>query len=329
MSKRTYVIAFFMLLSFFSGLSAQSTRQLKKKATTENIPWISFKWVGDSIGNRYFDKAYINIPLKIENLPYQFDAQFDLGAFATIIYGKSITHYTSFSPNLKESGDTLRIKGKKFPLYKNLTLHLDKVKFPNLTVVKLPGFGKEISPDSVKTKTVKHIGTIGVDLCANKTLLIDYPNQKIAILNDIPESLLAKTEFLPAKFNKNDRVMIPFTIGDKTEYLMFDTGSSAFPLITFPKYAELITDSKEPITDSLGISSWGSVHQMYKKKMNKKMYLGKNPVKNEYVYYSDKAASSQKFFDDNGIFGFTGNVLFLDKILVIDFKNKKFGVIQK
>lgn len=326
MSKISCFILFLLLFSFSSGFSAQNG---KKKTTNEGIPWIKFKWVGDSMGNRYFDKAYINIPVRIEDLPYKFDAQFDLGAFATVIYGKPITHYTSFSPHLKESGDTLRIKGKKFPLLKNLTLHLDKTTFPDLTVVKLPGFGKEIPLDSVKTRSVKHIGTVGVDLCAGKTLVIDYPNQQIAILDDIPKWMLAKTEFLPARFNKDDRVMIPFTIGDKTEYLMFDTGSSAFPLITFPNYAALITDPKEPVSDSLGISSWGAVHQMYRKKMNKRMYLGKSRIKNQEVYYSDKAASSQKFFDDNGIFGFTGNVLFLDKILVIDFKNKKFGVLKK
>ncbi|MCJ7932763.1 MAG: hypothetical protein MUW56_03780 [Chryseobacterium sp.] len=326
MSKISHFILFLVVFTFSSSLFAQNS---KKKTTDDNIPWIKFNWVGDYIGNHYFDKAYINIPVQIEDLPYRFDAQFDLGSFATVIYGKSITHYSSFSPNLKESGDTLRIKGRKFPLLKNITLRLDKTTFPNLTVVKLPGFGKEIPPDSVKTSSVKHIGTIGVDLCANKTLIIDYPNRRIAILDDIPKSFLAKTEFLPAKFNKDDRVMIPFAIGNKTEFLMFDTGSSAFPIITFPKYAELITDPKEPVTDSLGVSSWGAVHQMYKKKMNKRMHLGKSPVKNEYVYYSDKAASSQKFFDDNGIFGFTGNVLFLDKILIIDFKNKKFGILKK
>jgi hypothetical protein len=317
----------FVLFSFIfsSGLFAQ---HVKKKITDENIPWITFKWEGDSMGNHYYDKAFINIPVRIDDLPYNFDAQFDLGAFATMIYGKSIANYTNFSPSLHESGDTLQFRGRKFPLLKNVTLHLDKITFPDLTIVKLPGFGSEIPLDSVKTSSVKHIGTVGVDLCANKVLIIDYPHQRISIVNDLPREMEAETDFLPAKFNKDNRVMIPFTIGHKTVYLMFDTGSSTFPIITYPKYAALITNPEEPVTDSLGVSSWGAIHQMYKKKMNKQLYLGKTLIKNNYVFYSDKAASSQKFFDENDIFGFTGNVLFLDKVLVIDFKNKKFGMLK-
>jgi hypothetical protein len=324
MSKRAVLLTFLITLTYCSALFAQGSKQ---KLSNEIIPWIKFNWVGDSLGNHYYDKAYINIPVKVGNMPYQFDAQFDLGAFATILYGKAITNYIPLAPELKESGDTLRIKGRKFPLLKNVTLHLDQVVFPNLTLVKLPGFGKEIPVDSIQTKRVKHIGTIGVDLCANKVLIIDYPNQRISIIDSLPKSISVKASFLPARFNKDDRVMIPFKIGEKTEYLMFDTGSSTFPILTFPKYAMRITDSEEAVTDSLGVSSWGVIHQMYKKRMNKKMYLGNKRVSSEYVFYSDKAASSQKVFDDNGIFGFTGNVLFLDKILIIDFKNRKFGLL--
>ena len=52
--------------------------------------WIPFQWHGDSIGNKYFDKLAIVVPVKIDNLPYNFGMQLDLGAVETMFYEKNI-----------------------------------------------------------------------------------------------------------------------------------------------------------------------------------------------------------------------------------------------
>ena len=63
---------------------AQSDRFM----TDDTLPWIHFSWSSGNLGGRLIEKTAMIVPLKIEELPYAFEAQFDLGACSTMIYGK-------------------------------------------------------------------------------------------------------------------------------------------------------------------------------------------------------------------------------------------------
>jgi len=41
-------------------------------ANAQDIKWIPFKWTGDTISGKYFDKSSMFIPVKIENIPASF-----------------------------------------------------------------------------------------------------------------------------------------------------------------------------------------------------------------------------------------------------------------
>lgn len=316
----------YIFATLFIFSSAFSFGQ-KNHFKDEKLPWIKFYWKGDKLGKQYYDKAYMYVPVKIQDLPNQFDAQFDLGSIVTVLYGRPVASYQKQLPELQQTNDTLHIKGRKFPLLKNVTLHLDQVTFPNLSVVKMNDFGKNIPADSINTGTVRHIGTIGTDIFKDKVLIIDYPNQRMCTVDSLPLSVSNNVYFFTTKFNSEDRVSIAFKMGKQTSYLMFDTGSSIMTVHTLTENAALITDPKSSVIDSLPMSTWGKINYTYKKKINKTLSMGKFKLKDQYVYYSDHAVSSPKFFSDNGIFGYTGNVFFLDKVVVIDFKNKKMGVL--
>lgn len=108
--------------------------------------------------------------------------------------------------------------------------------------------------------------------------------------------------------------------------LCLTPGSSIFPILTYSQNALNITNANTPVTDSIGGSNWGKIIYVYEKKFNDKMFLGNIPIHNNSVYYTDKGVS-KKFCDLNQILGYTGNILFLNDILIIDNKNKKFGVL--
>jgi hypothetical protein len=317
-----------LLLLFLVISSTSYGQQTKNEVEQFHFPWIKFIWEADYVGNKYFDKTSISIPIKIQGLPYKFKAQFDLGALTTMFYGNTISTYSDLFPTLiKETRDTLAFKEGRFKGFKNINLYLDNVLFSNITVMKMPNFGDSLSLDSAKSSTIKAIGTIGGDLVENKILMIDYPNQRICIIDSLPPFLMKKIDFINAKFSPTGRVKIPFRIGKNEIYLMFDTGSSIFPIVTCNANAASITDENAPITDSITISSWGKTYYVYQKKIKGEMYLGNRIIHNNLVYYSDKV-TSKKHCDENQILGYTGNVLFLDKVLIIDYKNKRFGVLQ-
>jgi len=66
---------------------------MSNESMSQQLKWIPFHWEGSEMSNKYFDKLSISIPVKVENLPYKFSMQFDLGATSTMFYGNSIAPY--------------------------------------------------------------------------------------------------------------------------------------------------------------------------------------------------------------------------------------------
>lgn len=295
----------------------------------QQLNWIKFNWVGDSIGNHYMDKTAIDIPVKINNMPYKFTMQLDLGASNSMLYGLTIAPYLQVNKELKNMIDTTEktwINSKRYPTFKGLSLKLDNVDFNDIHLGYYKNYGDSLTLDSVKTNTVKGIGTIGFDFFENKVLIIDYPNQRICVTDAIPEIYANKGSFISCKF-QDGVIMVPFTVGGKKEWLMFDTGSSIFPLSTNKENAEMVAGENAPIIDSIGVSSWGKMISFYAKNVNSEIKLGNYVLPPSKVYYSN--AQWDYFFTSHNIWGLTGNVFFLNDVVVLDFKNQKFGVIGK
>lgn len=182
--------------------------------------------------------------------------QFDLGAVRTVIYGNSIKPYLHAFPNLQNKIDTSKtflIQGVNNPMFSNIAIQMGTTSFKGIDIGYYKNYGKIISKESMKIDEEKHIGTLGPDLFQNKILIIDYPNNKIGVCEVLPKKYQSAT-FKPFKSN-DGRLKIPLKINGKTEYVMFDTGSSLFTLTATKKNALEISNAT--IVDSLSVSSWG------------------------------------------------------------------------
>ena len=290
----------------------------------QKVNWIPFEWVGDSLSGKYFDKAAINIPVSIDGLPHKFNMQFDLGAVTTVIYGNSIANYLDKYSELKNKIDTntsFTINGQKNPMFKDVNLGLGNISFGKRDIGYFKEFGDTIPSDSIYTNTEKHIGTIAPDLFKDQYLIIDYPNKRICVSEKLPRKL-AKVSFQPSSISQG-RITIPFTINGKIENLMFDSGSSMFSLITSEENANQI--SVNNIVDSLSANSWGDNMTAYGKKITSEVKFGKTILQPSNVYYV-KNEMIAEFFKQQNIWGITGNAYFLNKIVIIDYKNSRFGI---
>ena len=291
----------------------------------QDLKWIPFKWTGDSISGKYFDKSSIVIPVKIENIPASFNMQFDLGAVRTVIYGNPIQPYLAVYPELKSKIDTSKkflIQGANNPMFSNMELKMGPTSFKGIDIGYFKNYGGKINQDSILSDTEKHIGTIGPDLFQNKILIIDYVQKRIAICEELPKQYKSAT-FQPFK-SDDGRPKIPLLINGKTEYVMFDTGSSIFTLQTTKKDALLTANPK--IVDSLSVFSWGKKLMFYGVKTNKPIKFGEKVLEGSVVYY-DEQETFQDFYNFAKIWGLTGNVFFLKNTVIIDYKNKLFGVL--
>ncbi|MBB6273837.1 hypothetical protein HDF26_004310 [Pedobacter cryoconitis] len=294
-------------------------------ANAQDLKWIPFKWTGDSISGKYFDKSSIVIPVKINNIPANFNMQFDLGAVRTVLYGNSIQPYLDAYPDLKNKIDTSKkflIQGANDPMFTNMVLQMGTTSFNDIEIGYFKKFGRKINKDSIFSDTEKHIGTIGPDLFKDKILIIDYVQKRIGICEELPKQYKSAT-FKPFK-SDDGRPKIPLVINDKTEYLLFDTGSSLFTLTTTKKDALQAANPK--IVDSLSVYSWGKKLTYYGVKTNKPIKFGHKVLNGSLVYY-DEQETFQDFYKFAKIWGLTGNVFFLKNTVIIDYKNKLFGVL--
>lgn len=291
---------------------------------SQKLNWIPFEWVSDSVSGKYFDKLAINIPVSINGLPHKFNMQFDLGAVTTVIYGNSIAKYLdkySWFNNKIDSTKSFIINGQKNSMFKNVGLSLGNVSFGERNIGYFKDYGEPIPTDSIYTSTEKHIGTIAPDLFKDKYLIIDYPNKRICVTKNLPRKL-AKVDFQACSITRG-RITIPLTINGKVENLMFDSGSSMFSLITSEENANQI--SVNNIVDSLSGNSWGDNITVYGKKITSEVKFGKTILQASNVYYF-KNEMIAEFFKQQNIWGITGNAYFLNKMVIIDYKNSRFGI---
>ena len=170
-------ITFVLLLLVFTSCSRKPSLQ-----------WIPFSWEGDTISGIYIEKAFLNVPVKIENLPYEFTMQFDLGTYNSVFYGNTFAPYLKEAPSLMNKKDSTG-------MYKNVNLQIGTVEFSNANIGFMQNFGNEIPKDSLHSNTPKHIGTIASDMVQDKVLIIDYKSNKLAITDFLP----AEYENLPAE----------------------------------------------------------------------------------------------------------------------------------
>jgi hypothetical protein len=290
----------------------------------QNVQWIPFNWTGETISGKYFEKSSMVIPVKIDHIPARFNMQFDLGAVRTVIYGNSIQPYLDAYSELKNKIDTSKtflIQGENHPMFSNIDLKAGSTIFSAADIGYYKNFGSKISEESMRSDTEKHIGTIGPDLFQNKILIIDYQNNRIGICEELPKEYKSATF---QSFKSNDgRPKIPLSIGGTTRYVMFDTGSSLFTLTATKKDALDIADPK--IVDSLKVSSWGKMLTYYGVKTKKPIMFGNKILNGSTVYY-DEQETFKGFYDFAEIWGLTGNTFFLKNTVIIDYKNKIFGV---
>lgn len=306
-------------ISYLTDKTTYTNWKLTNNSTDKTeISWARFNWGGDTLNGKYYAKASMQIPCKLEGLPNIFTFQFDLGANLTGVYENS---FSSFYPLRKDLENKIgRLKSPLQFWNKNIVFKNCKISFGNYTATNQVSFiyrnygQKIINPNLTDTF---HLGTIGADLFKNKILIIDYPNKKFAICDTMPKQFAIN--LINIELGKNGEIILPMKIHNKTYRIMFDNGSSLFPIITQAK--NISKFSTLPDIDTIQISSWGTKHNVTGKLITDTFTLAGQTFSNVEVYANHSGLGTDKTTD-----GTTGNYLFWDKTIIIDFKNKKFGV---
>ena len=292
------------------------------------MPWIPFEWVGDSIGDRYYDKLGIYVPFSIEGIPHQLLSQFDLGAVNTMVYGNTIAPYLAAYPAIAAKVDTVdrayMVQGQRVGGIEGVTIKLGDVPFADRDLLLFEHYGRTLPGDSIASSPTK-IGTIAPDLFQDKLLLIDYPNQRIATVDSLPPSVGGEVSYVDFKSDQG-RIKIPLTIDGEVHDFLFDTGASMFHLLVTPEDWKSIGDTTARV-DTVETSSWGEYYDVYGLPIGAEVALGDFQLEGGQVFANPREDFA-RFYEEEGILGVTGNVYFSDHTIVIDYKNQRFGVLS-
>lgn len=280
---------------------------------------MDFRWSSNTYGDYFEPHEAILIPVKIKGILNPLYFQFDTGAPTTFIYGNTLK-------SLRDAGVAIEETVKEGrPYVQSLDFVLGGNNTSAAMIQILENYGNLIDQKDT-TRAVK-IGTIGADFMDQRITLIDFKNEVIQVYNERPHWMSSLPGFQAFAF-EGRRFMLPTQIAGKELELFYDSGSSAFGLITSKKRFDDYTDKNEEEVkyDGNRLDESLTIHH---KSSNEIMEIGHATLPLKRISYVDIYADYQRFMTPfTRIGGWLGNKPFTESTLILDTKKEEFIVIE-
>lgn len=279
-----------------------------------------FEWSKGKYGDYIELHDIIKIPVKIKGVTQKLYMQFDTGAPSTVILDRPIESLMEKGLPLKEmtAEEQIFIKGLEFHVGEN-RIDTEKIKvFSN--------YGRHI--DFSDTTSSYKLGTLGADILDNKITVIDFNKNTIQQFSERPQWMNELPKFQPFSF-KGRRLMLPVKIKNKTRSLFYDSGTSAFGLITSKKRYKKYTD-KNVEEIRIDANSWGNSLPICHKPCKTPINIGSVDLPLKRISYMDKYTFLQNLMAPfSKIGGWLGNKPFVGHTLILDTQKEEFLVVKK
>jgi len=281
---------------------------------TEKINYTKMYWRDGSIGEISIKKTALFIKVKINNSNNNYYMQLDTGTPSTVFYGKA----------LNQLGNQINIK----TLFKkdsteyvaNPIIQIGNASFSAKEIKILKNMGAN-KIDSLFTV----IGTIGFDVLVDRTLILNFKKNKLAITNQSLKEIDPTINLIKNASVDRFPILIPAKLNQKKIRLFYDSGSSLFSVLTSYKNLSLLENNNNKIDTLCCIQNWDNQLQVYRKKLKHQLQIGNIKESTKNIYAIDKM-QIVNYFPNWFIYGITGNKVFDNKIIIIDNKNNLLGI---
>jgi len=295
-------------------------RQFQPPANQLLVPSLpltcSFVWLADTVARPVVAHAALLVPVTLPGCPRLCYLQFDTGAPSTVLYAHPLAalwaRYPSARRALLPRGDTLR--NVRF------TLGQQPVQAQWLRLLPL---GARRLPHDAATPLI--VGTLGADILEGRVLVLDYARGHFSLCARVPDSLIRRTAFVPLVYTSR-RLLVTMGLQGRAQQLLFDSGSSAFALLTSPATWQQLArpHAQARIT---GVTSWGKTLTAHTVATDSTLQLGKVRLPLQTVTYIEGIGFWQTvLMRFSGMGGMLGNEPFTAHTLVIDTPGRRFGV---
>ena len=274
--------------------------------------WHPFRWLAADAGSTRLDRAALVIPVDIQGLPGGQYFQLDLGATATSVHGGSIEDLGS---PFKLRPDGMTVSGT-----------VGGVVFQDEPVDVLQDFRATF----VKGQRMPVVGTLGLSFFERRILVLDYPGRRFMVLPAnavLPGDLASRVTYLRAE-HRNGKLYLPVEVaGIAAEGIFFDSGASAFSLITSPQEWRRLTGRRgdEPSNRRMTVSSWDTDITMIGAPMTGALKVGPVVREDPTIWFTPDSRFSFGAWPSTT--GLCGNELFADQfVVVVDVPRGRVGI---
>lgn len=177
-------------------------------------------------------------------------------------------------------------------------------------------------------------GTLGLEAIKGRMLLIDYPEQRLCLLepDQLPPPLERRIEWITADM-RNNHFFVDLAINDEAiGRVFFDTGASLFPLSVDHGTWTLLTGrtGEEPENRRLTVNSWGEPVTYVGAPATGALRIGSIRLERPIVYYSPAQPEYYARWS-YPVTGFIGNAPFFDRVIVLDARqaSPRFGIVHE
>ncbi|GAB2469104.1 hypothetical protein GCM10011375_29300 [Hymenobacter qilianensis] len=279
----------------------------------------SFVWLADTQGTRPVAHAALLVPVVVPGCAQTCYLQFDSGAPYSLLYSHPLTALQQQYPAMRlaytAGHDTVT----------DFQFGLGNGQITSRSIQVRPMGARQLpAPDS---KNYLIIGTLGTDIMDGRVLLIDYARQQFRLSTAIPDSLTQRLAFVPLSFESR-RVQLTPELQGKPQQLLFDTGSSAFALLTSESTWQDLAKAGAPV-QAASVNSWGKKLTSYTVPSTAQLGFDNQTIPLGTVTHIEGTTFFQNvLMRFSGMGGMLGNEPFANQIIVLDVKGRRFGILQ-
>jgi hypothetical protein len=312
-----------MLMSLLAAVMAACSTRPTPPADVSASLWIPFKWQSAIIGEHSIRRATLLVPVDIAGR-HAF-LQLDTGSGWPMWYGVPLKQLNGTASHSDSLPDELVLAARLGSAAHGYSITAD-------TFLVRKGFGDRITA-STPTPV---IGTLGVRFFRHRTLVIDFPHQRLAIVDSgdtLPDGLARRATFVPTAY-EHGYVFVPMTInGLAFSDFFYDTGASLFPITTTAATWHTLTNRSERERGNTvwRVSSWGTMIDEVGAPALGDVRIGTFRDQHPLVFHEAAGSPHPDFFASvpYHVGGTFGNALFYDRnIVIIDLPHQRFGIAE-
>lgn len=308
------------LLLILTGIGIQYFNSMWFHEKPNYVKWdkdsisFDFHFAAGKYGDLVEAHDLIKVPVRLKGISQRLYLQWDTGSPHSLLYRRPLY-------SLKKQGFEWQ-EAKGFLLDFDILIGNGILSADSFPVFE--NYGRNFEPDD-SLSPIK-LGTLGADIMDQKVSIIDFKNGQIDIYLNRPEEMDASLPFEDFNF-AGRRMMLPAILDGKKHDLFYDSGSSAFGLITSKGRFEDYSQDESPLI-RYETNSWGNSIPICHKETELQMEIGGTKLALGRVSYIDMYTPVQGIlapFSDIG--GWLGNKAFLDSKLILDCQKDEFLVL--